>query len=405
MDLPRDRAAAMQSAKVGGAQVRVAFHPRAFDPTGDASADLGIDQHSVNDNQRVRAMTAAIGISETRGSPPAFPAWARLPTRILGLRREAIFETLVFLLLAVAIDAIFLDGTRFRTVDPHPFWAIVLLVTVQYGANEGLLAAALSSVALLSGHIPVQTMGEDLHGWLLRVALLPILWCGTAFWLGQFSKRHLADRDRLAGELAVANVDAEALANSVLALTDAKSGLEERVAGAQQTLATVVEGARAIQRGTRAEVVVGADSLVPAVLGARRFSLFLATEQGLVAAKSGLGATADGDRRPPPTYTTQSAFYRAVVEERRTLAVVRPADGPLLAEEGLLAGPLIAPGSGEVLGALRIDELGFADLTAKALLDFDVVCAWIGEALASARQREAQAATLVAAMSEMQAAQ
>ena len=311
-----------------------------------------------------------------------------LPSWIFGLRSGAILETLVYLALALAIDTVFLDGTRFRAVNPHPFWVIVLLVTVQYGANEGLLAAVLSSAALLSGQIPAQTMGEDLHGWFLRVALLPVLWCGAAFLLGQFSRRQIADRDRLSSELAATRANSEVLADHISSLTAAKSELEERISRQQRTLSTVVGCARAIMRPTRAEVAAGVDELVPALFGTQRFSLFLLTNFGLVAAKSLVGPDPSQSARTWPSYTPQTALYRAVVEGKRTLAIVRPDDAALLDGDGVLAGPLVASGDDEVLGMLRIDEISFAGLNSAALLDFDVVCTWIGDALVAAGRYE-----------------
>ena len=70
-------------------------------------------------------------------------------------------EMAIFFAVALAIDTLAFGGDRFRDVAPHPFWAVVVLVSLQYGTNEGLIAAVASSAALLIGNIPPQPLSLD----------------------------------------------------------------------------------------------------------------------------------------------------------------------------------------------------------------------------------------------------
>lgn len=91
-------------------------------------------------------MTAA------KGEPAK--AEEQAPRELFGLRATALIEMAIFFAVALGLDALVFDGDRFREVAPHPFWALVILVSLQYGTNEGLLAAIFSSAALLVGNIP-----------------------------------------------------------------------------------------------------------------------------------------------------------------------------------------------------------------------------------------------------------
>src|SRR5688500_1753250 len=65
---------------------------------------------------------------------------------VLGIRFSAIVETVAFLGIAVLLDYFYFSGNRFWSLEPHPFWLLVALVSVQYGTNEGVFAAAASSI-------------------------------------------------------------------------------------------------------------------------------------------------------------------------------------------------------------------------------------------------------------------
>src|ERR1700720_4282176 len=117
----------------------------------------------------------------SKRSMPAEPAAGQRarPTKnatLLGIRYSALLEMALFLGVALGIDRIFLDGSRFRSMPQHPFWILVLLIAVQYGTSAGLLAAFVSSVALLAGNVPAQAILQDRFAWGFEILRLPLLW-------------------------------------------------------------------------------------------------------------------------------------------------------------------------------------------------------------------------------------
>ena len=116
---------------------------------------------------------------------------------ILGLRRVALIELGILVTLIVALDFLAGDGTRFRAVVPHPFWLPVLLLVVQYGTNEGLLAAIFCTAALYVGNLPPQTIETDIYAYLFGVTLQPTLWVVSAVIFGELRMRQIRRENAL----------------------------------------------------------------------------------------------------------------------------------------------------------------------------------------------------------------
>ncbi len=309
----------------------------------------------------------------------------RPPRRVLGIRVSALVEIAAFLALALATDALLFGGDRFAEVTPHPFWAIVLLAATQYGTNEGLVAAALSTVALLAGDLPEQGFGEDLYAWLLRISTRPVLWFIAAVALGEIRGGHRRETEALRRDLAESREQARAIAEAYERLSRIKDELEARVAGYVRTVRAMYTAARAIERQGTGEVLIGVITLVRSVLAPTKFSLFLLNGQVLEAAASEGWAPEDRFERD---FDSATPLFRAVLGRRQVLVAVSPEQEGVLRGEGLLAGPLVSEETGEVVGMLKIEEMPFLELNPATVQNFRVLCEWIGTAFASAQRIE-----------------
>jgi polysaccharide biosynthesis protein PelD len=64
-----------------------------------------------------------------------------------GFRFKAVLETLVFLAACVLINFLFFPGDiGFLTVSIHPFWIVILLISIRYGLGEGLISALCAGI-------------------------------------------------------------------------------------------------------------------------------------------------------------------------------------------------------------------------------------------------------------------
>jgi len=316
------------------------------------------------------------------------------PKRRFRARRSALLEIALFFAVAFGIDA--LDGglDRFIAVDPHPYWLIVVAVATQYGTTEGILAALAAGSALLAWALPAATVGQDQYAYILTVVRLPGLWFLTAAALGELRLRQIHERDRLTGELARARLEGETIARTYAGLKAVKENLETRVAGHMRTVATLYRAARTIDHLEEGEVLMGVAELLRAVLNPEKSSLYLLNDD-VLSAVTDEGWTEDD--RFVRSFESGSAIYLAVVGERRFLRVSDAEDERVLLGEGLLAGPLIAADTGELVGMIKIESLGFMDFNVATVESFHILCEWVGTALARARRYAAARANRVIA--------
>jgi polysaccharide biosynthesis protein PelD len=308
---------------------------------------------------------------------------------ILGLRVSALVETLAFLAVALLLDACLGAGDRFSEISPHPFWIIVLLVSAYYGTNEGLATAALCAIAALAGHIPEQGFNEERTAWLLRVSADPVLWIMAALILGEIRSGHRQRHEALKGELENALQQVTAITTAYEMLSEAKSTLEVRVAAQVQTVQSVYRASRLIDRQGTGEVLAGVSDLVRTIMAPKKFSLFLLKGSKLVAAANEGWHSTDEFRRE---FQVSSPLFEAVVARHQTLIISDPSLERILAGEGILAGPLMNPETGEILGMLKIEQIGLTGLNPSAVSNFRTMCEWVGAAYANAQRIEARKA-------------
>lgn len=305
----------------------------------------------------------------------------------------------LFLGAALAVDRIFFDGHRFLSAHQHPFWILVLLLAVQYGTNAGLLAAAASTVALLAGNLPPQAISQDRFDWLFQVGQLPLLWCVAAVTLGELRMRQIRERAALALRLSEAARREELLANAYERLRQAKEVLETRIAGQLRTAVGMYEAARAIEKLDPAEVLLGVADLVRSAINPEKFSLFLLGNGGLNLALEEGWLEADPF---PKQYAASTSLFEEIVGRQRLVSVTAPEDALLLGAEGVVASPIVVPGSGRVAGMLKVEKLGFLDLNFSNLKMLQVLCQWIGAAYDNALQfQEARSESVVNAETEL----
>ncbi len=300
---------------------------------------------------------------------------------VLGVRRSALLEIAVFLGAALAIDYLFFDGIRYRDVAPHPFWLLILLLSVQYGTSEGLLAAALASAAVLVHNLPEQTFTQDRYDYLSDIILTPVLWFAAALILGELRMRQLGERARLRVELSAAEEREEAIATAYKRLSQVKDQLEARIAGQVCSGVTLANAAKAIDKLEPPQVLLGAVDLVRVVMMPEKFSVYL-LKNGSLELSTHEGWSAND--RFSQVFLPDTVLFQEVIGHQRVLCSPNPEDARVLGDHGLLAGPLINPERGEVLGMLKIEKLGFLDLNFNNVHIFKILCEWIAVAYGNA---------------------
>lgn len=302
--------------------------------------------------------------------------------RLLGMlykeltKRWIIYlEIVIFFGAALGFDLIFLDGNRFYHIQPHPFWIVVLLISVLYGAGPGVLSAIAASCVLLWGNVPEQTLNQDMYEWFFATFKLPILWLITAIVIGKISARHIAGRNEVAQQLNEFSRRQETLMNSFQQIKTAKEKMEMRVAGQRSTIHRVLTAARDVESLEPIQVLERAQGLVKSMLEPEEFSIFILKDHQLHLAFDNGWLESNNYQR---VYRPGDELFDAIVERRQVLCIIRPADEAILNTHAVLASPLIVPESGELFGMLKIEKQRFSKLSQNTIKELSIVCEWIG---------------------------
>lgn len=307
---------------------------------------------------------------------------------VIGIRLSAIVETALFLGLAVLLDHLYFSGNRFWALEPHPFWMLVALVSVQYGTNEGVFAAAVSSIVLLSGKLPVQSIDTDFYEHVLHLGARPLLWLVSAVVLGELRNRHARREIDLEQQIEESKKREHGIALAYQELKSAHEKLEINVASELRTVVSIYRAAKTLQNLSVNEVMAGAVNLVSVVLGPEKFSLYT-VDGGALALKLKRGWTDDDG------YETMiwpdNPMFQTVVVGQRYVSAADAVDERVLGRQGVLAGPLFQGEGGEVVGMLKIERLRFSDLNLTTVENFKVVCELLSTALGNARRYDAAA--------------
>lgn len=317
---------------------------------------------------------------------------------VAGVRLSAILEIALFLGIALAVDHAFFDGTRFRSAHQHPFWILVLLVSAQYGTTAGLLAAAAAGVALLAGNIPPQLISQDRFAWAFEVYRLPLMWFVSAVVLGELRMRQLHERISLREQLRETSEREQILATAYKRLGAAKDALETRLASQLKSAVSMYESVRAIEKLNPSEVLMGTGDLIRSVMNPEKFSAWLLNNGRLEPTIREGWSEQDVVR----DYGPESELFVEIVARQRLLSVANSDDAAALAGAGVAAAPIVVPDSGRVIGMLKIEKLGFLDLTFSNLQMLKVLCQWIGAAYDNAvRYQTARAESAVNTETEL----
>ena len=308
---------------------------------------------------------------------------AAAPSLVLGVRRSAVLEVALYLAAALLLDTVMFSGTRFREVSPHPFWPLVLLMAVQYGTTEGLLAAAAATAVLLIGRLPEQAVSQDGYEYLLGIIGQPLLWFVAATALGELRNRHIRERDVLQQDLTSSQDREEEITAAYGRLTAVKNNLETRIAGQLRSAITVYQAARSLEKMDPSEVLLGVMEVVRLVMNPEKFSVYL-LENGVLEVSMGEGW--GPEESFSRTFRSDQRLFHEVIARQRVVCAASEEDERILEGEGILAGPLADRETGQVIGMLKIETIGFFDLHFSNVQTFGVLCDWIADAYVNARR-------------------
>jgi hypothetical protein len=290
-------------------------------------------------------------------------------------RTTSIAETLFFLLSVTIISVFLHDGSRFFDVSPHPFWVIILLVSVQYGTREGLVSVVLSTATLLAFNIPERLVEQNLYQYWFAILKTPLMWFVAAVVLGQMRMRHLNKRWSLQEKLTETEKRERAITAEYISMKEAKEALETQLASNLGSALVAYHRIANMNFKNHSRFLLEIEDAIVQALRPQKMSLFTIGQNGFEAITCyGWSDNEKYIRR----ISSDSPIYKAMVKDKRTISIINRADEKILSGEGIIAAPLIDRQTNQVFGMVKIEDISFQELTLSNLQSFNVLCEWIG---------------------------
>lgn len=301
---------------------------------------------------------------------------------VAGIRLSAIIEMLIFFSLALSYDFLFRDADRFIDVSPHPFWVIVLLMAVQYGTKEALVATILSCFFLLAGNLPEGKILAT-YEYMLKILFNPFMWTGASLLIGELRVRQINERNNLIRELSKSKGSLKVIAQSYSDLKKQKEALETKIAGEMKSAVAIYDAVKSASITDNSKLADLVKQAVIASLNPEKFSVFVYNTEGLTLEFAyGWNNKDKFSKRIP----ADSNLFREIMSRKSLLCVVNENDENILAGEGLIAGPIIDNSSGEIFGLIKIEELPLKEFNVSTIQLFWNLCEWAGKIYSSARK-------------------
>lgn len=304
---------------------------------------------------------------------------------LLGLRLSALLEMILFFLLLFLLGWWTGEKTNFYYISPHPYWVIVVLISVQYGTKEGIAAALLACLCYFIGWLPRQTLDQDKYDYLLTIGKTPLLWLITSVVVGELRCRHIRERNALFTIAQEAEEKQQALSSSYNALKKTKERLEMRFVTETKTALASYRAFKELEIADKSQVIEGAIHLVHAILACEACSIYLLDKDCLVMTVS------DGEEqeRLAATLCSSSPLFEEIVGKRRTLSIIHSSDQQIMTENNCVAAcPIIAKAHGTIYGMIKIDKIAFLQLSFSTVESLRMVGEWVGTAYENALAKE-----------------
>lgn len=301
--------------------------------------------------------------------------------KIVWVRTSALLEILLYCLLFTLYDEAFGKGDRFFASAIHPFFFMVILVTVQYGTLEGIAATLIATLFLFSGDIPKESADEPLFEYQFKLSINPLIWFATAFVLGEMRTRIEHEKEGYKGQVAELTRERDVIASEYSGLKESKEELEAFVVSQQHSLANTYKELRSLETLRPALLLSNLEHIVLAALRIEKFSVYANGENGFEIVRSHNWRESD---RFKQRITRGEKLYHEVAVEKKCLCIINEIDEKTLDNQGLLIAPLVNQQKNEVFGMLKVEKMRFMELNISTIETFKGVCEIIGMAYSNA---------------------
>lgn len=305
--------------------------------------------------------------------------------RILGIKISALVEVLVMIAVMLLVDSVYLNADIFADVNPHPFWLIVILISIQYGTVEGFISAIICTIVYVTGRPDSVINVEEQTTFFYQIGSLPILWLGMSVITGELMIRHIRQKKSLQEDVEELRVEVDTITDNYQKLRDKKQRLEQKLASNFRSGIDVFNAARKLEKYNSVELISSIEDLVVSLLDVEKFSIFVMNKNTLNA-EVRYGWQEDDTLLK--TISSDHPLFQAMVAEQKPLFVSNEEEEKLLSHQGVMAGPIMDANTGDCLGMIKIEAMPFIEYTISSQKKFTLICDWISEAFTTTKAFE-----------------
>ena len=295
--------------------------------------------------------------------------------KVLGLRISALFEMLAIIAAILSLDLFFGQGNRFLGSELHPFWVVIVLISMQYGLKEGLVSWLLCSIALLAGNLPLHEFTQSYYGYWLSATYIVWMWLLAAAVLGMLSDKHKSQKLALISERDSLQAREQTISDAYLQLRETKEAYEVQLASQQKNVAgayKIIADIEAMEKDVFLDKINGAVRLA---MSPMTCSFYIRSEVGFKLYEHYGWKTDDAYLRE---FDFDSVISRAILDQNKSFfCVLKAEDAEILAEDAVMLAVIKDKSNEEVVGFIKIETYDFAQLTMSSMLMFQELSCWL----------------------------
>lgn len=301
-----------------------------------------------------------------------------------------LYELPLFYALLYGINRVFLpEYPAYIGIDPHPYWAGILLFGLRYGVWAGLVTG------LVSAGLYLGIAWQEVEGYLLEdfnFYLLPLFFILGGTLIGVGVNRYRARIRALQEAEKERQAEMKKLVEEIQTLQMINQGLEKRIVTRMATLVTLYEGAKRLETSRVSDIYPAILEFVSKTLEVEEAALYLKSPTGWDLLLS--YGWKEYHQRPEKIdalagITGTAGSKNKIVSVRDYIGTDVPnPDAPQVMGDALMAGPLRNGEKGEVVGVFAVQKIPFLQFNSATISLFSFLLEWASRALGRASYLE-----------------
>ncbi len=268
-----------------------------------------------------------------------------------------------------AIDYLLLAGNAFLTINPNPYWLPVLLFSLTYGTEAGLMVATVTSILWLVGNQETKFPG-DFFEQAFHKSLPAMLWYASAIAVGEVTYVRRRNAERVGRRLASTRERLAVIAHYLTRLHATNRSLQLQIVTQETGVAEALKLSSELAFADIDHKLKVLHQMIAVATRTQGFACIISDHGDLRYPFERLGDL----RRTgiPPDFLGRLARHSGIItaanqDQRRDLPF-----------GAVIAIPIYPQGSATILGAIIIYDMAFEDLSDTYLSELALMPQWVG---------------------------